>query len=273
MCYECNVHACPKHGSKTGAGSKYFKCADCAGVQALWDGTSDPPPGGRNQPGPPGSPPHPQSVLWALSELSRVIADLRPLFERERLAQAAEIVVDDRRTYQPVELGRALGARILGALNEQDLVTIGRALAVDRDDVARTEPETLSFIASSRAGALSLELTAELSERRPRQPTPASTDHLGSPVDDLTLITDGLAALCAAHGYESAVVHGGALNSPFDIPGALYLPAYGLQMLFAYIDQGGLGPYTGALRAPLGQGSTSSSMAGSSGSERPVATA
>lgn len=171
----------------------------------------------------------------------------------------------DRRAYDSVNLGQALGARILGALNEQDLATVGRALAVDGERVQEADPETLRSIAHARAGALNLELAAQLFERQPRQP--AFSDDPGAFADDIALITDGLAALCAAHGYETVQVHGDALSSPFDIPGALYLPAYSLQILFAYIDQGGLGPYVGSWAAPLGQGSSSTSLTNTSAHE------
>jgi hypothetical protein len=174
---------------------------------------------------------------------------LRDLFDRDRLASALGFVADDMLRHTPVEMGRALGGRLLAALAGQDEGTLIRALGLSPDDPAldpddaRVRREILENMANARAGALARELALDASELRPVPPRPPSTAATGIPVDDLALVQDGLAALCAAHGYEPESIYGAALASPLDIPGALYLPAYPLQVLFAYIDESGLGPY------------------------------
>jgi hypothetical protein len=172
---------------------------------------------------------------------------LRALFDREELGTALEAVVSDLRGHRPAEIGRALGARLLAALHEQDEQTLMRALGLSPADprLATGDRDArrglLEEMASARAGALARELADDAAELRPFPPQPPATSATGIPVDDIALVQNGLAALCAAHGYEPGDVYPGALASPLDIPGALTLPAYGLQVLFAYIDRGGFG--------------------------------
>jgi len=281
MCERCFVLACPKHGSR-GVGTNKVRvyCADCIGKDAVVTATSPspsdlppppPPPGPSSDPGGgvsagyPGDggpePPsgegrrlselarHPAAVRWALPALSPAITRLRDLFDRDRLASALDFVADDLVQHTPADMGRALGGRLFAALAEQDEGTLIQALGLSPDDpVLDTEDasarrEILENMASAKAGALARELALDASELRPVPPRPPSTTSTGIPVDDLALVQDGLAALCAAHGYEPESIFGSALASPLDIPGALYLPAYPLQVLFAYIDERGLGPY------------------------------
>jgi hypothetical protein len=191
---------------------------------------------------------HPESVRWGLPRLSPELTRLRDLFESDRLASAAGFVAADLRRYRPEELGWALGARLLAALNDQDEGSIMSALGLSADDPVlasggfTSRREVLEDMAEARAGALARELAVEAAGLRPVPPRPPSVSPAGVPVDDIALLRDGLAALCAAHGYSPEQVFGDALASPLDIPGALYLPAYPLQMLFAYVDQSGLGP-------------------------------
>jgi hypothetical protein len=277
MCERCYVLACPRHGSRPGTSKVRFYCADCDGRQAVVTGTSGPPPQ-HQPPGPPGSgggglgtgePPtdnpepqrgpgasgrlaadlarHPDSVKWALPALSPAITRLRDLFDREDLASALEYAADDLRRHEPSELGRAFGARLLAALHEQDEQTLMRALALYPEDplLATDDSETrrdiLEEMANARAGALARELALDAAELSPFPPQPPTVSATGVPIDDIALVQNGLAALCAAHGYEPEEVYAGALTSPLDIPGWLSLPAYPLQVLFAYTDGGGLG--------------------------------
>lgn len=190
---------------------------------------------------------HPDSVRWALPALSPAISRLRELFDRDDLATALEYVVDDHGRHEPAEIGRAFGARLLAALHEQDEQTLMRALALSPEDLRLATDDRdarrgfLEDMASARAGALARELALDAAELTPVPPLPPTTSATGVPIDDIALVQNGLAALCAAHGYEPGDVYAGALASPLDIPGALSLPAYALQVLFAYIDGGGLG--------------------------------
>jgi hypothetical protein len=192
---------------------------------------------------------HPDSVRWALPALSPAITRLRELFDREDLATALGNVVDDLRRHGPAEIGRAFGARLLAALREQDEPTLMRALGLSPEDPRLATDDRnarralLEGMASARAGAVARELALDADELRPFPPQPPATSAAGTPVDDVALARNGLAALCAAHGYEPGDAYPGALASPLDIPGALTLPAYALQVLFAYIDGEGLGPH------------------------------
>lgn len=191
---------------------------------------------------------HPDSVRWALPALSPAITRLSGLFDREDLATALENVVNDRRRYEPAEIGWAFGTRLLAALREQDEQTLMRALALSPEDpqLATGDRDArrgfLEDMATARAGALARELALDAAERTPFPPQPPTISATGAPLDDIALARSGLAALCAAHGYEPGGVFAGALASPLDIPGALSLPAYALQVLFAYVDGEGLGP-------------------------------
>jgi hypothetical protein len=288
LCEQCYVLACPTHGTRGGGtGTVFFVCADCRGRLAVVNATSAPPPppgtpgppgggpagppgsSGGGLPGPdqpgPGTPPpqpgqgasiaqaadltrHPESVRWGLPRLSPALTRLRDLFDRDRLASAAEFVEEDLRRYAPEEIGWALGARLLAALNNQDEGSVMNALGLSADDPVlasagfATRREVLEDMAEARAGALARELTVEALSLRPVTPRPPSVSPAGVPVDDIALLRDGLAALCAAHGYSPEQVFEDTLASPLDVPGALYLPAYPLQILFAYVDQSGLGP-------------------------------
>jgi hypothetical protein len=297
ICERCYALACPKHGSRPSTNEVRFYCADCDGRQALVTGTSGPPPPPPQRPGPPGSggggagtgPPrpdspesqpgggastglaaelarHPDSVRWALPALSPAISRLRELFDREELASALDHVVDDHRGHEPAEIGRAFGARVLAALHEQDEQTLMRVLALFPEDPQLATDDrdarrgVLEDMASARAGALARELALEASELRPFPPQPPTTSATGIPIDDIALIQNGLTALCAAHGYEPEGVHVGTLASPLDLPGALSLPAYALQVLFAYVDRGGLGRHF-EMPGPSPFGSTDSDTA------------
>ena len=190
---------------------------------------------------------HPDSVRWALPALSPAITRLRGLFDRDELTSALEYIVGDHGRHEPAEIGRALGARLLAALHEQDEQTLMRALALSPEDPRLATDDRgarrgfLEDMASARAGALARELALDAAELRPVPPLPPMTSATGVPIDDIALVQNGLAALCAAHGYEPGDIYPGALASPLDIPGALSLPAYALQVLFAYVDGGGLG--------------------------------
>ncbi len=285
LCEQCYVLACPTHGTRGGGtGTVFFVCADCRGRLAVVSATSAPPPPpgppgggpagppgssggglpGPGQPGPVAPQPrpgreasiaqaadlarHPESVRWGLPRLSPALTRLRNLFDRDRLASAAEFVGEDLRRYPPEEIGWALGARLLAALNNQDEGSIMNALGLSADDPVLASPglatrrEVLEDMAEARAGALARELAVEAVGLRPVTPRPPSVSPAGVPADDVALLRDGLAALCAAHGYSPEQVFEDALASPLDVPGALYLPAYPLQILFAYVDQSGLGP-------------------------------
>jgi hypothetical protein len=261
MCERCYALACPTHGSRPSTGKVRFYCADCDGRAALVTGTSGPASPPPPSPGPPGSgvsgggggapgtlgaelARHPDSVRWALPALSPAITRLGGLFDCEELGTALEAVVGDLRGHRPAEIGRALGARLLAALHEQDEQTLMRALGLSPADPRLATDARRGFLeemASARAGALARELAHDAAELRPFPPQPPATSATGIPLDDIALVQNGLAALCAAHGYEPGDVYPGALASPLDIPGALTLPAYGLQVLFAYIDRGGFG--------------------------------
>jgi hypothetical protein len=230
---------------------------------------SPPGPPGGGLPGPgqpePGTPPpqpgqeasiaqapdlarHPESVRWGLPRLSPALTRLRDLFDRDRLLSAAEFVGEDLRRYSPEEIGWALGERLLAALNNQDEGSIMNALGLSADDPMLASAdfaprrEILEDIAEARAGALAQELAVEAVSLRPVSPRPRSVSPAGVPVDDISLLRDGLAALCAARGYSPERAFEDALASPLDVPGSLYLPAYPLQILFAYVDESGLGP-------------------------------
>jgi hypothetical protein len=290
LCERCYAVTCPTHGSRGGGtGSVRFYCADCSGRLAIIGATSAAPP-----PAPPGHPPggnaptpgpgpgrpqadvggppgesvpdgdladfgldrHPDSVRWAMPALSPVLTVLRELFDPDRLADAAQIVVADVRAYAPLQLGHALGGRLLAAIHEQDPETLSRALgmAVDVRSAADLEGarEIMEDAAVARIGALARELAMTVSEIEPRTPRPAGVTSGGVAIDDMALLRDGLAGVCAAHGYWPDRINSRALTSPLDVPGALQMPAYGLQMLFAYIDGSGLGPYVGtAARSPF----------------------
>jgi hypothetical protein len=179
-----------------------------------------------------------------------MLTALRGLFDPDRLAQAAEIVTADVRAYTPVELGHALGGRLLAAVHEQDLGTLSRALGMTADSALpaaglESVRDVLEDTAVARIGALARELAVTASGIEPRPPRPAGVTADRVAIDDLALLRDGLAAVCAAHGYWPNSVSPEELASPLDVPGALQLPAYALQMLFAYIDGSGLGPYAG----------------------------
>lgn len=286
LCQQCYVLACPTHGTRGGGtGTVFFVCADCRGRRAVVSATSAPspppsptgPPGGGpvgpsgssggGLPGPgepgPGTPPpgheasisqaadlarHPESVRWGLPRLSPALTRLRNLFDRDRLISAAEFVEEDLRRYSPEDIGWALGARLLAALNNQDEESIMNALGLRADDPVlasadfASRREILDDMARARAEALAQELAVEAISLRPVSPRPPSVSPAGVPIDDISLLQDGLAALCAAHGYSPEQIFEDALATPLDIPGALYLPAYPLQVLFAYVDQSGLGP-------------------------------
>jgi hypothetical protein len=173
--------------------------------------------------------------------MSTSIISLRGLFDQDRMAEAIAVVLEDRRRFDVVSLGQALGARLLGALHEQDMGTLARGLAVVLDDSEQdVNEEAIRWIAATRAGALSIDLSTELSGLDPKQPTAA-----GVPSEDVAEVVDGLATILAGHGFRPEQIFSDALASPLDVPGALYLPACALQLLFAYIDQEGLGPYMG----------------------------
>ena len=291
LCERCYAVTCPTHGSRGGGtGSVRFYCADCSGRLAIVGATSaTPPPGSAGHPpgghaptpgpgpggqqagvgGPPGdSGPggeladsgldrHPDSVRWAMPALSPVLTVLRDLFDPGRLADAAQIVIADVQAYAPLQLGHALGGRLLAAIHEQDLETLSRALGMTVDPESPAAGfegvrEAVEDAAMARIGALARELAMTVSEIEPRAPRPAGVTPDGVAIDDLALLRDGLAGVCAAHGYWPDSISSGSLTSPLDVPGALQLPAYGLQVLFAYIDGSGLGPYVGAAaRSPF----------------------
>jgi hypothetical protein len=304
LCERCYAVTCPTHGSRGGGtGSVRFFCADCSGhwaVVAATSGTLPPgspghPPGGNAPvPGPggtpgdpggasPGSGPggerpdsgldrHPDTVRWALPALSPALTALRGLFDPDRLAEAARIVVADAGAYTPVELGHALGGRLLAAVHEQDPETLSRALGMTASSAlpAAGLPsvrDVLEDAAVARIGALARELTVTASGIEPRLPRPAGVTADGVAIDDLALLRDGLAGVCAAHGYWPDSIGPGTLASPLDIPGAFQLPAYVLQMLFAYVDGSGLGPYAdAAARSPFyPSGTEAAAAAGRSG--------
>lgn len=295
LCERCYAVTCPTHGGRGGGtGAVRFRCADCTGRLAIVAATSGPQPSGPHggsgpepadprsaRPGGPGRDRadsgldrHPDSVLWALPALSPMLTALRGLLDPERLGRAAEFVVSDVGAYSPVELGNALGGRLLAAIDGQDIETLERALGMTpssalSDAGPDSRREALQNAAAARVGALASELAATVTDLEPREPRPAGVTADGVAIDDLALLRDGLAAICAAHGYWPDDIGPAAMASPLDVPGALHLPAYGLQTLFAYIDESGLGPRTGsAILSPFDSPVTQEATAGAGADAR-----
>lgn len=246
VCGRCCVLACRRHGSRGGTGAVSFRCADCSGRYTVMRGSGGPPPdddGGFGE-GPQDAPPDispgggiaaddPSAIQWSLPELSADIDRLTGLFDQDRLAEALTIVAGDTTRFDPLTLGQALRSRLLAAIHEQDSETLRRILSQDDPGPGNRSIDDLRAIAAARAGALGVDLERDVD---------SSARQFSSQVSNPPLVAAGLAALCAAHGFDPERIFAGALGSPLDIPGALYLPAISLQVLFAYTDGEGLGP-------------------------------
>jgi hypothetical protein len=177
----------------------------------------------------------PNEVSASLPMLSPEIDRLSALFDDKRLTEALEFVRTDQQQFSPRDLGQALLSRLLDALRGQDAETLGRALAMPQAS-REIGAEQLFAIARAKARALGAELEADL----------IGTE--GTILDPVrpSLARASLAAACAVRGFQPEVVYDGALSSPLDIPGVLYGPALVIEVLFAYLDRGGLGPSVGS---------------------------
>lgn len=162
------------------------------------------------------------------------IERLSGLFDDSRMSEALEHVRTDQNRFSPRDLGQALISRIGSALNEQDVGTLARVLAIP-EGAGQLPSEQLLGMTVAKARALGAELEADLLK--------IDRNHFNLPRPALAVAS--LAGACAIRGYEPEQVFDGALSSPLEIPGILFAPALAIEVLFAYIDGGGLGPYVG----------------------------
>jgi len=184
----------------------------------------------------------PSAVSWSLPQLSPEIERLRGLFDEERLAEALDYVAEDLRRGSAATLGQAFRSRVLAAIHEQDPDTLRRVLAYTEPHNMDISVGDLRAMSEARAGALGIELAGQIAPLQSQQ-------FFIHPTKNPTLVAAGLAAQCAAHGYDPETISTITLESPMDIPGALFLPALSIQVLFAYMDGHGLGPMIDALVA------------------------